>query len=214
EYASCESNSSLETTTSMLEPVENVPKVVCKPKVWTDAPIIEKYETDSDKDSVSNVQEDKEKTSFAFTDYVNHVKTSRENVKETCTPNRSPKSEKHNRNGHIRKGLVLLREIRILLLRPREVVIGETKELLGTKSSTTTDDPHKALKDKGIVDSGCSKHMIGNKSHLADCQEFQGGSIAFGGSNGRITGKRKIKKGKQHKASCKAKTVSSANQPL
>nr|GEU36038.1 retrovirus-related Pol polyprotein from transposon TNT 1-94 [Tanacetum cinerariifolium] len=51
------------------------------------------------------------------------------------------------------------------------------------------DDPHKALKDKGIVDSGCSRHMTGNKAHFADYQEFKGGSVAFGGSNGRITGK-------------------------
>nr|GEW08393.1 hypothetical protein [Tanacetum cinerariifolium] len=55
------------------------------------------------------------------------------------------------------------------------------------------DDPHKALKDKGIVDSGCSRHMTVNKAHLADYQEFKGGSVAFGGSNGRITGKGKIK---------------------
>nr|GFB68485.1 putative ribonuclease H-like domain-containing protein [Tanacetum cinerariifolium] len=55
------------------------------------------------------------------------------------------------------------------------------------------DDPHKALKDKGIVDRGCSRHMTGNKAHLADYQEFKGGSVAFGGSNGRITGKEKIK---------------------
>nr|GEX90258.1 putative ribonuclease H-like domain-containing protein [Tanacetum cinerariifolium] len=58
------------------------------------------------------------------------------------------------------------------------------------------DDPHKALKDKEIVDSGCSRHMIGNKSHLADYQEFKGGYVAFGGSNGRITGKGKIKAGR------------------
>nr|GEY78504.1 ribonuclease H-like domain-containing protein [Tanacetum cinerariifolium] len=55
------------------------------------------------------------------------------------------------------------------------------------------DDPHKALKDKVTVDSRCSRHMTGNKSHLADYQEFKGGSNAFRGSNGRITGKGKIK---------------------
>nr|GEW18837.1 reverse transcriptase domain-containing protein [Tanacetum cinerariifolium] len=41
EYASCESDSSVETSTSMPEAVENTSKVVCEPKVWTDAPIIE-----------------------------------------------------------------------------------------------------------------------------------------------------------------------------
>nr|GEY80158.1 ribonuclease H-like domain-containing protein [Tanacetum cinerariifolium] len=58
------------------------------------------------------------------------------------------------------------------------------------------DDPHKALKDKGIVDSQCSRRMTGNKAHLADYQEFKGGSVAFGGRNGRITGKGKIKAGR------------------
>nr|GEU98895.1 copia protein [Tanacetum cinerariifolium] len=152
-----------------------------------------------------------------------------------------------------------------------------------TTSMPAPDDPHKALKDKRIIDSGCSRHMTGNKAYLADYQEFKDGSVTFGGSNGRITGKEKIKaesfnlksidpsgdlsclfakssidesnkwhkrlghvnfknlnklvkgnlvrglpskifendhtsvacqKGKQHKASCKAKTVSSVNQPL
>nr|GEW35844.1 ribonuclease H-like domain-containing protein [Tanacetum cinerariifolium] len=55
------------------------------------------------------------------------------------------------------------------------------------------DDPYKALKDKGIIDSGCFKHMTWNKAHLADYQKFKGGYVAFGGSNGRITGKGKIK---------------------
>nr|GEX66437.1 hypothetical protein [Tanacetum cinerariifolium] len=64
EYASCESDSSVKTSTSMPEPVENALKFVCEPKVWTDAPIIEEYESDSDNDSVSNVQKDKEKPSL------------------------------------------------------------------------------------------------------------------------------------------------------
>nr|GFB23245.1 hypothetical protein [Tanacetum cinerariifolium] len=55
EYASCESDSSVEITASMPEPIENEPKVVCEPKVWTDAPIIEQYESNSDDDSVSKV---------------------------------------------------------------------------------------------------------------------------------------------------------------
>nr|GEV75590.1 hypothetical protein [Tanacetum cinerariifolium] len=208
EYAFCESDSSVETSTSMPKPVENASKVVCEPKVWIDAPIIEDYESDSDNDSMSNVQEDKEKPSFAFTDSVKHVKTSKENIKETGTTNHSPKIEKQDRNGHTRKGLgyaftrkacfvcVLLREIEILLLRPQQVLSGDTKEILGTNSPTTSDDPPKALKDKGIVDSGCSRHMTRNKAHLADYQEFKGGSVAFGGSNGRITGKGKIKTGR------------------
>nr|GEV16507.1 hypothetical protein [Tanacetum cinerariifolium] len=38
--------------------------------------------------------------------------------------------------------------------------------------------------------------MTRNKAHLADYQEFKGGSVAFGGSNGRITSKGKIEAGR------------------
>ncbi|GJZ59014.1 hypothetical protein Tco_0614830 [Tanacetum coccineum] len=34
------------------------------------------------------------------------------------------------------------------------------------------DYPHKALQNKGIVDSGCSRHMTGNKAYLAVYQDF------------------------------------------
>nr|GEU60087.1 ribonuclease H-like domain-containing protein [Tanacetum cinerariifolium] len=53
--AFCEFDSSVETTTSMHALVENAPKVVCDPKVWTDAHIFKEYESDSDDDLVSNV---------------------------------------------------------------------------------------------------------------------------------------------------------------
>nr|GEX28741.1 hypothetical protein [Tanacetum cinerariifolium] len=50
--------------------------------------------------------------------------------------------------------------------------------------------PQQALKNKGIVDSGCSRHMIRNKAYLADYQEINdGGFASFGSSRGKITGK-------------------------
>nr|GEV02504.1 ribonuclease H-like domain-containing protein [Tanacetum cinerariifolium] len=54
-----------------------------------------------------------------------------------------------------------------------------------------------ALKDKGVIDSGCSRHMIGNMSYLSDFQELNGGYVAFGGNpkGGKISGKGKIKTG-------------------
>ncbi|GJZ49726.1 putative ribonuclease H-like domain-containing protein [Tanacetum coccineum] len=58
------------------------------------------------------------------------------------------------------------------------------------------DDPQKALKNKGIVDSGCSRHMTGNKAYLVEYQDYNGGPVAFGGSKGQITGKGKIITGK------------------
>nr|GEZ87862.1 hypothetical protein [Tanacetum cinerariifolium] len=49
------------------------------------------------------------------------------------------------------------------------------------------DNPHQTLKGKGIVDSGCSRHITGNKAYLGDYQDFNGGPVAFGGSKGQIT---------------------------
>nr|GEW42004.1 hypothetical protein [Tanacetum cinerariifolium] len=55
-----------------------------------------------------------------------------------------------------------------------------------------------ALKDKGVIDSGCSRHMTGNMSYLSDFEELNGGYVAFGGNpkGCKITGKGKIKTGK------------------
>ncbi|GJX28641.1 hypothetical protein Tco_0236720 [Tanacetum coccineum] len=62
-------------------------------------------------------------------------------------------------------------------------------EKMGTISLQNLDYPHITLQDKGIVDSGCSRHMTGNKAYLADYQDFNGGPVAFRGSKGYIIGK-------------------------
>ncbi|GJW88980.1 putative ribonuclease H-like domain-containing protein [Tanacetum coccineum] len=59
-------------------------------------------------------------------------------------------------------------------------------------------NPQQDLKNKGVIDSGCSRHMTRNKSYLTDYEEIDGGFVAFGGnSKGRkITRKGKIRTGK------------------
>nr|GEX65574.1 putative ribonuclease H-like domain-containing protein [Tanacetum cinerariifolium] len=59
-------------------------------------------------------------------------------------------------------------------------------------------NPQHALKDTGVIDSGCSRHMIGNMSYLSEFEEPNGGYVAFGGNpkGGKISGKGKIKTGK------------------
>ncbi|GKF70899.1 hypothetical protein Tco_0203956, partial [Tanacetum coccineum] len=49
------------------------------------------------------------------------------------------------------------------------------------------------LKDKGVIDNGCSRHMIGNKSYLKDYEEIDRGFVAFGGNS---KGKKITRKGK------------------
>nr|GEV02967.1 retrovirus-related Pol polyprotein from transposon TNT 1-94 [Tanacetum cinerariifolium] len=59
----------------------------------------------------------------------------------------------------------------------------------------TWGNPQLPLQDKGVIDSGCSRHMTGNMSYLSNFEELNGGYVAFGGNpkGGKITGKGKIK---------------------
>nr|GEU54294.1 retrovirus-related Pol polyprotein from transposon TNT 1-94 [Tanacetum cinerariifolium] len=54
------------------------------------------------------------------------------------------------------------------------------------------------LKDIGVIDSGCSRHMTKNMSYRTDYEEINRGYVAFGGNpkGGKITGKGTIKTSK------------------
>nr|GEV14147.1 ribonuclease H-like domain, reverse transcriptase, RNA-dependent DNA polymerase [Tanacetum cinerariifolium] len=56
-------------------------------------------------------------------------------------------------------------------------------------------NPQQALRDKGVIDSGCSRYMTENMSYLSAFKEINGGYVAFGGNpkGGNITEKGKIK---------------------
>nr|GEV66836.1 Gag-Pol polyprotein [Tanacetum cinerariifolium] len=66
------------------------------------------------------------------------------------------------------------------------------------KAPMVKGNPHHALKDKGVINSRCSRHMTRNVSYFSDLEEINGGYVAFGGNpkGGKISGKGKIKTGK------------------
>nr|GEV29299.1 hypothetical protein [Tanacetum cinerariifolium] len=77
------------------------------------------------------------------------------------------------------------------------------RHITRSQSPKTSNSPPRvtavqALVDKGVINSGCSWHMIGNMSYLSEFKELNGGYIAFGGNpkDGKISGKGKIKTGK------------------
>nr|GFB53066.1 hypothetical protein [Tanacetum cinerariifolium] len=49
-----------------------------------------------------------------------------------------------------------------------------------TAAKASAGNPQQALRDKGVIDSGCSRHMTGNMSYLSDCEELNGGYVTFG----------------------------------
>ncbi|GJQ89004.1 ribonuclease H-like domain-containing protein [Tanacetum coccineum] len=231
DFNSCESNSSEETLTSMPEPVVNEPKVVSQPKVWSDAPIIEEYESDSDDEHVSLPTKEQETPSFAFVNTVKHVKTPRQTVKEQNTCSQNPKPDKKDCSGLMSKKLGLgygftkkacficgsfshlirdcdfhekrmtkqaelnkrickgtgkgkISQIPVNTARASSTNnVNTARHNFNSQAAPTNaarkvntvkpiDVPHKALENKGIVDSGCSRHMTGNKAYLAEYQDY------------------------------------------
>ncbi|GJY94800.1 putative ribonuclease H-like domain-containing protein [Tanacetum coccineum] len=118
EFDTCESNISAEPSELVFEPVVNESNVECQPKVWSDAPIIEeyctnttqiksskelpklkmssefswanKYESGSEDECVSIPTKQQETPSFAN----KQVKTPRETVKNQFTHSQKPKVDK------------------------------------------------------------------------------------------------------------------------
>ncbi|GJW90775.1 ribonuclease H-like domain-containing protein [Tanacetum coccineum] len=211
-----ELKANVETLESMPEPVVNKPNVVSQPKVWSDAPIIEEYESDSEDDCVFTPLKEQEQPSFAFVSTDKHVKTTRETVKNQYTHNKSPKVDRNGlgygfttkacfvcgsfshlikdydfhekKNGaelnkRVCKGTGL-RENRpvwnnvqrvnhqnlfvptAVLTRTGKIPVNTARQNFLKQAVPRKDDPHKALKNKGIVDNGCSRHMTGKKAYL------------------------------------------------
>ncbi|GJU32309.1 ribonuclease H-like domain-containing protein [Tanacetum coccineum] len=214
-----------ETSEFVTEIVVNEPKVVSQPKVCSDAPIIEEYESDSKDEHVSlPTAKNRQKhivllnqNQAVLTNVARKISTVKPFVNrvrpktvfhKTHSPFRRPFNNTTALRTKFSKQKVNTAEVNAvsaiggkgkLLLSPQQVVIRDHKDTTGTKSPNTMVDqdyPHRALQNKGIVDSGCSRHMTGNKAYLAEYQDFNGGPVAFGGSKGYITGKGKIKTGK------------------
>ncbi|GJR00125.1 putative ribonuclease H-like domain-containing protein [Tanacetum coccineum] len=64
-----------------------------------------------------------------------------------------------------------------------------------TRDRAVGNPQQKEYKEKAVIDSGCSRHMTGNKCYLDEYEDYDGGFVSFGDGKGRISGKGKIKTG-------------------
>ncbi|GJV51283.1 ribonuclease H-like domain-containing protein [Tanacetum coccineum] len=92
DFDTCESTISVETSEFVTKTVVNKPNIVSQPKVWSDAPIIEEYESDSDDYCMSKPTKEQKQPSFASTN--KQVKTPWETVKNQFTHSKNPKVDK------------------------------------------------------------------------------------------------------------------------
>nr|GEW20402.1 probable sulfate transporter 3.5 [Tanacetum cinerariifolium] len=55
---------------------------------------------------------------------------------------------------------------------------------VGSKAAVSDKKGNEAnvVKEKGVIDSGCSRHMIGNMSYLSEYKKNDGGYVSFGGN--------------------------------
>nr|GEW94312.1 hypothetical protein [Tanacetum cinerariifolium] len=67
-------------------------------------------------------------------------------------------------------------------------------KVTAAKAPMINGNPQHALKDKKVIDRGCSRYMTGNMSYLSDFEELNGGYVAFGGNpkGGKISGKEEV----------------------
>nr|GFA62841.1 ribonuclease H-like domain-containing protein [Tanacetum cinerariifolium] len=97
---------------------------------------------------------------------------------------RSIPAASRNRSASIHAGrhIPAGRDDEILLLSPQQVVLEEITDLTCNGVPRTMVHPY-VNKDIGIVNSGCSRSMTGNKDKLDDFVQVKGGTVTFGGGD-------------------------------
>ncbi|GJR02841.1 putative ribonuclease H-like domain-containing protein [Tanacetum coccineum] len=70
-----------------------------------------------------------------------------------------------------------------------DLILADEGEYVFSEAKSAVGNPQLELYEKGVINSGCSRHMTRNKSYLSDYKEIDGGFVAFGGDpkGGRIT---------------------------
>ncbi|GJX95382.1 putative ribonuclease H-like domain-containing protein [Tanacetum coccineum] len=105
------------------------------------------------------------------------------------------------KNSNIDKRVNTVRDKKFNTARPKalvNVVKGNNFNVVKASACWVWKPKTKVLDhDQGVINSGCSRHMIGNMSYLTNYEEIDGGYVTFGGNpkRGKITGKCTIKTG-------------------
>ncbi|GJS80123.1 hypothetical protein Tco_0730004 [Tanacetum coccineum] len=156
-----------------------------------DSQVFVSQENDSDDENETKFKTKQRKPSFAKVEFVKskeYVKTHRESVKEVENNKQAKYSRKNSqspRGDNKGNEANAVKASACWVWRPKQKALDHG-------------NPQLELQEKGVIDSGCSRHMTGNKSYLSDYKEIDGGFVAFGGDpkGGKITGKGKISTGK------------------
>ncbi|GJW68521.1 putative ribonuclease H-like domain-containing protein [Tanacetum coccineum] len=130
------------------------------------------------------------KPDLTFMDEI--VKSENMNVTTIITPRRTALDLQSLRIG--------IFEIQWVEIIPKDkTVSSSTEKIKFVKTARETVEKgnprQKEYKEKGAIDSGCSRHMTGNKCYLTEYEDYDGGFVFFGDGKAGISGKGKIKTG-------------------
>ncbi|GKA04507.1 putative ribonuclease H-like domain-containing protein [Tanacetum coccineum] len=151
-----------------------------KPK-YVSEPLIKDWISDS-RWNLTKSKSKQRKPSFAKVEFVKP----NEQVK---SPRKSVQQEEHNRQAkHPRKNSQSLRGNKRNWNNLMTQKLGSNFEF---KNKAWPGNPQLKLQEKGVIDSGCSRPIIGNMSYLSEYEEINGGYVAFWSKTqmeGKITG--------------------------
>ncbi|GKE16237.1 ribonuclease H-like domain-containing protein, partial [Tanacetum coccineum] len=148
------------------------------------APIIEDWVSGSEEEDVpqAKIQKKTVKPSFAKIEFVKSKEVNI--VKDKNVNNARPKAVVNNARPKAILNVVKGNQVNDVKASAYWVWKPKTKVI-------DHGNPQQDLQEKGVIDSGCSRHMTRNKSYLTDFDEIDGGYVTFGGNlkGGKITGR-------------------------
>nr|GEW00264.1 hypothetical protein [Tanacetum cinerariifolium] len=76
-----------------------------------------------------------------------------------------------------------------------KTIVNKIVNTIRVKDTAAKERAVKEYKEKGVIDGGCSRHMIGTKFYVTNYKDYDGGFVSIRDGKGRISGKGKIKTG-------------------
>ncbi|GJX73299.1 ribonuclease H-like domain-containing protein [Tanacetum coccineum] len=157
-------------------------------------PVIEDWNSD-DNSEVEFIPNVKDKTVRPSTEKINFVKSARKTIEKVIRPvwnnssrvnhkNFANKMTHPHPNRRFVPQTVLTRFGKINTAGASVNTVVRPVKTAGSK--TTGNLQQKEYKEKGVIDSGCSRHMTGNKCYLTEYKDYDGGFVSFRDGKGRI----------------------------
>ncbi|GJS18760.1 putative ribonuclease H-like domain-containing protein [Tanacetum coccineum] len=250
EFDTCESNISAEPSELVSEPVVNESTVECQSKVWSDAPIIEEYESDSEdeenvKSQFTHSQKpkvDKTKLGHGFTVRACFVCGSLNHLIRDCDFHEKRMARKADLNNvdvprphywdnsipflnfkTLMVALLLLEVVKVIslksyLMKIKNYLKSPDKQYVQFQlENIFLQEDMACLIAKATTDESNKWHRRLGHVNFKNLNKLVKGNLVRGlpsKAYSKYTACVACQKGKQHKASCKAKTVSSISHSL